>query len=274
MTIIFEEAVLTADDEQRLARDIEVGLFAQEALDRGEPPRGASLLELGVLAREGQRAHQRLVEANFRLVAQAAYRVAHRSGLDADDLFQDGVVGLLEAVRRYDHRRGARFATFALPWIRLRVMESAVTRCGELGLPPSRARRWVQVISVRDMLVAESGREPSPAEIAERLDLSAGQVDKLLGFAGPAHLDGHPEVGIDEEGALSSVDLFGLRRLLRRLTGEERGVLERLYGLAPYATMSYAEVAAELGISASTVRRREQAALHRLRGEPEASAVA
>lgn len=262
--ITFEEPVLTAADEHRLARTVEAGVLARELLEAGTLPLGASTAELRVLQRDGELAQERFVAANLRLVALVAKPVALRAGLDYDDLFQEGVLGLVEAVRRYDHTRGARFATFALPWIRMRVNECAVTRCGSLGIPVSRARQRVQVLTARDGLEAALGRTPTLAEIAERAGRSVDVVSSLLAYSPPARLVDQDQADTPSEN--EPLDPLAIRRMLRVLTPDERRVIVRLYGLAPHPVMSVLEVATELGISRSTVRRREQSALQRLRG--------
>nr|NLI50729.1 hypothetical protein [Propionibacterium sp.] len=267
MTITFAESLLSAEDEATLSRSIEAGLLARHALEGARRPPGASDEELRALRLRGEAAFRRLVAANLRLVVMVTGPVARRTGLDHDELLQEGALGLLEAARRYDHTRGARFATFALPWIRMRVGQQALTRCGWVELPAGRARRWVRVQATWDTLSASLGRRPSTDEVARETGLPVGQVRELVQYRPPRGL-GHDEMFVGHATAgpeAAAVSQLALARLLRALPRQERAILARLYGLAPHPVCSYAEVAAELGISESTVRRRERAALARLR---------
>ncbi len=263
----FTEPVLTAPEELRLARAIEAGVLAGRELERTGGPRHEEDVLLA-LQRQGEQAHSRFVAANLRLVALVANPVAARAALDRDDLFQEGVLGLLEAVRRFDPARGARFATFALPWIRMRVGEAALTRCGALGIPPGRARLWIRALTARDALAVTLGRTPTEAEVAEASDLSVTVVRALLAYTPPRRLG---EVDVVHPSAdAPTLDPLAARRLLRLLPVDERRVLVRRYGLTCRGQMSFAETAVDLGISTATVRRRERSALARLRGCDEA----
>lgn len=266
MTITFELPVLSVEVERALAQRVEAGVLAASALQEGRHPLGASTRELEALRADGEEAFGQLVSANLRLVTLVTNPIARRSGLDPDDLFQEGVVGLLEAARRFDFTNGARFATFALPWIRLRVGERAVTRFGELGLPAARAKRWVRVRASRDRLRAVLGRTPTVDEVARQSGVPVDQVAELLAFRAPVLLGAEGSLGRSACEEQPEVDALALARLLRSLCREERAILTRLYGLANHPVMSYAEVADALAMSPSTVRRREQAALRRLRG--------
>jgi len=267
MTITFDEDLLTADDETTLSLTIEAGLLARQALEgQGRPP-GASDDELATLQDRGAAAYTRLVAANLRLVTLVTSPVARRSGLDADELLQEGVLGLLEAARRFDHTRGTRFATFALPWIRMRVAEQAMTRFGGVGLRAGRARRWVRLRATQGTLQARLGRLPTIDELAAAVGFPAGQVRELLEYSPPQSL-GDPELVAARAAMVQpeeEVDELALARMLRVLPADERAILVRLYGLPPHPMQSYEEVGAELSMSESTVRRRERAALARLR---------
>jgi RNA polymerase primary sigma factor len=282
MRITFEEPTLSAAEELALAEAIEAGVLARAT--RGvHDPRGrpsavseASEAELLAVERAGEAAWSQFLSANFRLVTLVTTRLALRANLDPDDLFQEGVLGMMEALRRFDHRRGARFATFALPWIRMRVHEASVTRCGDLGIPPSRAKKWVRVMLTREALASEMGRRPTDAEIALVLGRTEASVRSLLAFAPPASLDfdQHLLESVELPIATAPVDVVGVRRLMRCLTRDERDVIERLYGFGMHSAMTCQEAASDLGVSASTIRRRERSALGRLRGCEEVLDVA
>jgi RNA polymerase sigma factor (sigma-70 family) len=264
-TMVFEVPVLSDSDERELAITIEAGVFARSVLDgAATPPSGVTRTELDLIWQAGEAAYDRFVQANLRLVAMVTRRAA-RVGVDTDDLFQEGVVGLLEAVRRYDHTRGARFATFALPWIRMRIGECSVTRGGTIGLPASRAKAWVQVTCARDALGASLGRRAADDEVARAVGRPVAQVRDLLRYTPAAHT-GDPGAWAEVRASpANTADRLGVQRLLHALSREERGVLVALYGLGDGPALSYDEVALRLDVSSSTVRRRERAALDRLR---------
>lgn len=270
MTITYREPLLTALDERTLAFTIEAGVLASALLDGAEPDArpAATDAELRALAEEGGRAWRRFVGANLRLVSMISGPVAVRAGLDPDELFQEGVVGLMEALRRFDCERGARFATFALPWIRMRVTDAAWTRLGGLGLPPSRARAWVRVVATRDALAFRLGRAPSLAEVAEAAERPVDLVHDLLSYSPPTPLDRAELVREPSEPRLGTAGVvldLTCRRMMRCLSQVERDVIVRRFGFAGFSPMTCAEAADNLGVSQSTVRRREQQALDRLR---------
>lgn len=264
--MVFEVPVLSDREELELARTIEAGVFARSVLDGvAPPPSGVSQVELDLIWHAGEVAYDRFVQANLRLVAMVTRRAASRIGVDTDDLFQEGVVGLLEAVRRYDHARGARFATFALPWIRMRIGECSVTQGGTLGLPASRAKAWVQVTCARDALAVSLGRTAQDHEVARAVGRPVAQVRDLLSYV-PAARGGDPSLWAEVATVtVSATDRLAVQRLLHVLSREERAVLVSLYGLDDAPALSHDEVASRLEVSASTVRRRERAALERLR---------
>jgi len=132
------EPLLSATEEVDLATAIEAGVLAAEALQTGRSPAGATPVELALLVDLGEQARQRFLRANLRLVAMVARQVARRSGQPEGELFQEGCLGLLAAVRRFDHRRGHRFSTYAVNWIRAYAGAAASNAFGALNLPASR----------------------------------------------------------------------------------------------------------------------------------------
>lgn len=251
--------VLSAEDETRLATAIEAGLLAREALDQGVSP----VAELAYLVRAGQDAFHTFVTANLRLVHLVANPVIAQGALDGDDIFQEGVLGLLIAVRRFDHTREARFATFAIPWIRVYVHAAAATRCGALGLNPDRARRWVRTVAARASLEQETGRPPSLHEVAESVGYPVRVVADLLSYQPAVRMSEHERFVhvapcVAEE---TSDHTEEVARVMRTLSRQERTVIECLYGLAGRARMTFEQTAEELEVSVSTVRRRERSAL-------------
>lgn len=260
--LTFAEPLLSATEERMLARRIEAGVVAGALLEEHAATARGTGVELRLLRDEGDAAFERLVGANLRLVQSVAAVRARACGLDADELFQEGVLGLLEAARRFDHERGARFATFALPWIRLRVAEASASRLGEVGLVGSRARRWRQARALSDRLAADLGRAPTAAEVAADWGRPVAWVESLLAWQPVARLDlrehAHPTVPGPE---LAAPTELRWARALARLTPDEREVVELRYGLGGGEPASPTVTARRLGVSVATIRRRERAAL-------------
>lgn len=261
--MVHTHPLLSSTDEVRLAHAIEAGALASALLTAESGPDA----ELSAIAEEGRRAWQTFVAANLRLAWSVAWPMARQSGLDAEELFQEGVVGLLEALHRYDHRRQARFATFALPWIRMRVSEAAATRFGALGLPPGRAKVWRQTLAESRRLTVALGRHSTERDIAEATGRSTVAVRRLLDFqpvdiVDAAALPGCPVVDHVAEGPSTLV------LAVDALPTGEREVIALRYGFAG-TPASTNEVAETLGVSRSTVRRREASALARLRERPD-----
>lgn len=252
------------DWEAALFRRIEAGTLAAAALDGLlKAPTGTSLRDLLTLANDGRRARTEFAERNTLLVWYTVLPIAERTGLDRDELFQEGVVGLLEAIDGFDPER-ASFATWALPRIRMRVWDSACTVHGSLGLPARRARQWRRVLAVQARLATTLARMPQPEEIAVHTGDPVATVRALLAFAPASPLtedQGAPVAAPAASGGDGPV----VQRLLRRLDDGDRAVVAHLFGLDGAPMLSHADVARTLGRSESTIRRRERIALKLLR---------
>lgn len=262
---LLTEPLLTAEEEVQLARAIEAGALAAEALTRGDRPDDATVEELGWLVGAGQRARSRYVQANLRLVSMVAHQAGIRAGLPDADLFQEGCLGLLVAVDRYDHSRGCRFATYALQWIRAYVNAASARMLGTMNLPTSRATQLRHARGMEALLAQELGRPPSPAEVAEALGRSAEWTLRLLAHEHPQGLDEVDDIGCEDA---DLVRVLGARRagaeLVAALDGLERRVVELLFGFAG-EPQTYADVARTLGLTSNRVRRAERRALEQLR---------
>jgi RNA polymerase primary sigma factor/RNA polymerase nonessential primary-like sigma factor len=265
-------ADLTHADEVALATAIEAGLLAAEARARQSRP-DATPAELIMLEELGARAAQRFVEANLRLVAMVSRREAARTGMAQGDLFQEGCLGLLEAVRRYDHRLGLRFATYALHWIRAYVGALSANRGGDLNLPAGRAERARELRGLHSRLVQRLGREATIGELAVEAGRRDDWVARLLAHEPNRSLDDPAQRLPDVVDAGAAADLETVldtgipgRELLSRLNPRQRAVIELRYGFVDGRAHSFNEVAQRLGLPASTVRRHEAAALEALRG--------
>lgn len=258
--------LLTAPEEAELAATIEAGVLAQECLDRNLRPHRATTAELRELVRCGNAARDRLLLANVRLVAQQARREATRSPEGAPELFAAGLLGLFEAIHRFDHRRNFRFSTYAVPWIRTQVSAA--------GRTPHLSRYWAaRLAEVREAtreLGHDLGRMPTSAEVARRVGRSRAWVDELLNRSTVAELDrvGSVEVQLPDHGAERDFERVLETRprvdLLQHLNGLDRVVIELRYGFG-CPVCSQSEAARRLGITVGRVRRAEERALARLR---------
>lgn len=268
--------LLDAEQEIALAGRIEAGVLARAVRTGQLPsPAGVTDAELAQLEREGEQAGQRFVLANLRLITLVSTRVPRVSGLSDDDLFQDGFCGLLTALQRWDHRRGVRFATYALPWIRSAVATTvASARTG--GAAPQELRRHRTVQRAGAELTGLLGRDPTTAEIADRVGRSVAWVDRRLLAARTVSLDA---LGPGELAAVSPVDRASAgpfdqpgaesdapdpAELLAVVPPALRSVIRLRYGLDG-EPLTHEEIGRRLGVSAVTIRRLERRALQRLR---------
>ena len=256
--------LLTPEEEVQLAVQIEAGVLAADALARGTYPEGASVEELHCLVAAGKRARSRYVQANLRLVSMVANHAGSRAGLADADLFQEGCLGLMTAVDRYDHRRGCRFATYALLWIRAYVHAATARMLGTMNLPTSRAAQLRHARGIEALLAQELGRQPSPTELARSLGRTEEWTARLLAHEVPQALDEIDDIAFVDTELEQVLSGGGGVELLSVLEGFDRRVVELLFGFGG-EPLSYAEVARTLSVSSNRVRRAESRALDRLR---------
>jgi RNA polymerase primary sigma factor len=266
-----EETLLTAGEVVGLQRQIEAGVLARAARLEGTGPVRATETELLLVEQDGERARQRFIRANLGLVRMVARQVALRSHLPEADLFQEGCVGLITAVIRFDHRRGFRFSTYALFWIRAFVCGSAARQLGALNIPTSRAEQLRLARGLEAELTQTLGRTPTISEVADALGRKQEWTATLLAHQAPASLDGLPPTQLDRlavpaDPHATPADQTTVRDLLWRLDELARRVLELRLGFVGGEPRSYADTARSLGISVSRVRRTEARALETLRG--------
>lgn len=256
------------------AEVIEAGVLAAAALrDPDVPWRGdATDEELSALEAAGSRALQDLVAANLGLVGAVLAPYA-RAGMPVADLFQEGCLGLIAAVERFDHRRGVRFSTYATYWVRTYVSAASTRFASAVTVPVSRSDQLRAAHGVESLLTQELGRHPSVAEVAAALGRGERWTAGLLGTRGTRSLDDLDEQTLHRLTRSSQLEQaprlepeVWARRLLATLTGLDRQVLELRLGFGGRPTSSLAAVARELGVPVGRVRRAEVRALEQLRG--------
>ena len=254
------DTLLEAADEVRLAGTIEAGLFATELLSRADFS-FARADELTQLQADGLDAWQQFLLSNVRLVQALAFQVARRCDSTVDELFQEGFLGLADAVQRWDFRAGYRFSTYAVQWIRRRVLNASAS----LSVSGPGSARTVQrarlVRSLDEQLSARLQRVATDAELAEQVGRSADWVGRMRQLQSWVPLE--PDlvaVEIDEPQQGGEV-----LRLLASLPWVEREVVRRRFGIGGGAALHQRAAAEALGLSLSTLRRHEARALRRLR---------
>jgi RNA polymerase primary sigma factor len=272
--------LLTADAEVKHARAIEGGRAAQAHLGEAAalPPDEVERLEeqLG-LARE---ARQHLTVANLRLVVSIARRYLNR-GIAFDDLIQEGNLGLLRAVEKFDHHRGFRFSTYATWWIRQAITRTIADQARTVRIPVHMLETINRMTHAMGRLRQELGREPTSDEVGGVIDLPPERVRELLAMrAQPMSLEMPlgdeqdlslgdlvaDEHAVDPEEAFQQQGLRGqLIELLSSLGGRERQVIELRYGWDGSEAQTYAQIGEAFGVSRERIRQIEYRALRKLR---------
>jgi RNA polymerase sigma factor (sigma-70 family) len=275
--------LLTAADEVRLAFTIEAGVLATARLAAGV--RDPVLRdELRILAREGEQARLHMVQANLRLVVSLARRMTP-SGTPLFDHVQDGTLGLIHAVRKFDYRRGCKFSTYATWWIRQAITRGMTDAERTVRLPVHVATRLHTCLALRQQLTVEWGREPTVPELAMAVGIAPGQLAALLDVPhDPVSLEAAieanpggeqvPDRDAPDPGELAAATVVReqVRSALGSLPSLEREILSRRFGLQG-SPSDRKVVAAELDIGYERLRRLEREALASLRADPSLAAL-
>jgi RNA polymerase sigma factor (sigma-70 family) len=272
--------LLTKEDEVELSQAYEAGLDAQRKLadaDRHDAARP----HLEAVAARGERARRKMVESNLRLVVSIARRY-QVTGLPLGDLVQEGNLGLLRAVEKFDWRRDVKFSTYATWWIKQAITRGAADRgASVIRLPVHIDEEVGRLRRTQARLHEQLGREPTAGDLAEQLQLPVARVVQLQGAAqtitsldtpvgddGSAlqdFLEDEAAAGPDEL-AVEAVGRRALEQVLADLPERERQVLELRFGLDSGTPRTLEEVGAVLGVSRERARQVERTALTRLRG--------
>jgi RNA polymerase primary sigma factor len=272
--------LLTAADEVRLGHEIEVGVLAAERRLRSSDLTEQDAADLDVLTDRGKAAKATLVQANLRLVVAVARRYAG-SGILFLDLIQEGNIGLIKAVERFDYRLGFKFSTYATWWIRQAIARGVSDQARTIRIPVHVVEAMQRLLRLRRVFVQDFGRAPTVAELAAASVSTPEKVLELLklvdepvsldtpvgegrtGHLGDIVIDEHSELPLNEVSMLmlsSDVD-----KLLSLVASRERRVLRLRFGLEDGRTHTLEEVGSRLGVTRERVRQIETKALARIR---------
>jgi RNA polymerase primary sigma factor len=279
LTAIGEYDLLTAEQEVELAQRIEAGEVAAVRLGAGDRRDKREELELRRKARHGKEAKDAFLTANLRLVVANARRYANTSGIDFLDLIQEGNLGLIRAVEKFDWRKGFKFSTYATWWIRQAITRAIADKSRTVRIPVHLHDTLAAVRAAQSSLKAELGRDPYLDEIAEEAGVTVDKVELALGVADTVSL----EQPIGEDGALlgdfiedeEAVDPVrvtedldvsdSLRRSIDRLPEREGRILALRYGFLDGVPRTLEEIGEEFNLTRERIRQLEKLALCRLR---------
>jgi RNA polymerase primary sigma factor len=272
--------LLTAAEEVELARRVEAGLFAEEKLSNTPDLDSRLAGDLDRLVVMGRLAKRRLIEANLRLVVSVAKRYVGR-GLTMLDLVQEGNLGLIRAVEKFDYARGYKFSTYATWWIRQAMSRALADQARTIRVPVHVVELINRVVRVQRRMLQERGYEPTAEEVAAQLELPPERVGEVLRLAQePVSL--HAPVGEEEDVAL--VDLIEdgdaaspvesaaflllrehLEAVLSTLGERERKVVQLRYGLVDGRPRTLEEIGRIFGVTRERIRQIESKTLNKLR---------
>jgi RNA polymerase sigma factor (sigma-70 family) len=281
LTEIGQYTLLTKDDEVRLAKAIEAGREAIEAVDAGgRDVTAARGRELRGTAHRGEEAERQFVQSNLRLVVSIAKRY-QASGLPLLDLIQEGNLGLMHAVEKFDWRKGFKFSTYATWWIRQAITRGIANTGRTIRLPVNAGDTLARLQKAQSRLEFKYGRPATLAELAGEVEMPEGKVIELLRFAAeplslsePLRLDGDAEIGdvVEDRSAQSPFEVAAaallpaaLARLLAPLDEREREILKLRFGLDEREPWTLAEVGEHFNLTSERIRQIEARAMSKLR---------
>ncbi|MEW2460480.1 MULTISPECIES: RNA polymerase sigma factor [Microbacterium] len=275
-------ALLNAAEEVELAMRIEAGLFAEEKLSAMTPAEKSSQLGLDLqwVARDGQRAKSHLLGANLRLVVSLAKRYTGR-GMQFLDLIQEGNLGLIRAVEKFDYTKGFKFSTYATWWIRQAITRAMADQARTIRIPVHMVEVINKLARVQRQMLQDLGREPTPEELSRELDMTPEKVVEVqkygrepISLHTPLGEDGDSEFGdlIEDTEAVVPADAVGftmlqrqLEQLLDSLSEREAGVIRMRFGLGDGQPKTLDQIGDTFGVTRERIRQIESKTMAKLR---------
>ncbi|MCO6006268.1 RNA polymerase sigma factor RpoD [Actinoallomurus purpureus] len=271
--------LLTAEEEVELAKSIEAGLFAEEKLARAAIIAPGERTDLELLAHDGVRAKQRLTEANLRLVVSIAKRYVGR-GMLFLDLIQEGNLGLIRAVEKFDYTKGYKFSTYATWWIRQAITRAIADQARTIRIPVHMVETINKLVRVQRQLHQDLGREPTPEEIGVEMGLPPDRVVEIQRVAQePVSLQSpigeeDSDLGdfIEDADAVVPMEAAAfillqdqLGGILGSLSDREQRIIQLRFGLTDGHPRTLEEVGREFGVTRERIRQIESKTLAKLR---------
>jgi RNA polymerase primary sigma factor len=272
--------LLTAEQEVTLAKRIEAGLLATLKLDEPELLPDNQRASLQAVQRDGQLARRQLTEANLRLVVSIAKRYVGR-GMALLDLIQEGNLGLIRAVEKFDYTKGFKFSTYATWWIRQAITRAIADQARTIRIPVHMVETMNKVLRIQRQMLQELGREPTVEEIAAKVDLTPDKVREIQRIAQePVSLETpvgeeddsllgdfveDPNVIAPATAAARALLTEAIEEALQELNDRERAVVRLRFGLDDGQIRTLEEVGKEFGVTRERIRQIESKTLAKLR---------